>query len=69
MNKTNQQLGNIQLSPIQDVEPQTRMDETRTENLPPSRSDTKLSSRTTLGLNITTPGSDLPDLPSSQGYR
>lgn len=57
--------GNVQLSPIQDLD-QHRENSNDMTML--NRSDTKMSSRTTLGMNISTPGADLP-LPSSQGQR
>jgi len=58
-------LGNIHLSPIHDPD---QHKENSLDNLLLNRSDTKMSSRTALGLNISTPGGDLP-LPSSQGHR
>ena len=57
--------GNIQLSPIHDLE---QHKENTMDNAGLNRSDTKMSSRTALGLNIATPGGDLP-MPSSQGHR
>eukprot|EP00794_Sanderia_malayensis_P006828 gene6828-7595_t len=61
------QHANIQLSPIQDHG--HHANEVNNENHPVlNRSDTKMSSRTALDMNITTPGADLP-LSSSQGHR
>ena len=57
--------GNIQLSPIHDLD---HHKENTNDNILLIRSETKMSSRTALGLNIATPGADLP-LPSSQGHR
>ncbi len=60
------QHGTVQLSPIHDQEHHTN--ENVNDNLLLNRSDTKMSSRTTLGMNITAPGGDLP-VTSSQGLR
>ncbi|XP_065058145.1 cyclin-dependent kinase-like 2 [Rhopilema esculentum] len=57
--------GNIQLSPIHDSE---HHKENTEDGMALNRSDTKMSSRTTLGLNISAPGADLPQA-SSQGHR
>ena len=63
--KHNVPLGNIQLTPIHDPD---QHKENMGDSTLLTRSDTKMSCRTTLGLNISTPGGDLP-LPSSQGHR
>ena len=63
--KQNMAHGNVQLSPIQDLD---QHKESPNDNMILNRSDTKMSSRAALGLNISTPGADLPS-PSSQGQR